>query len=680
MSDEPIDLRPIGGAARISVMCQRALDIVEASGTLVFPVHGIRDGKCTCGDAGCVGANKAGKHPLGKGWQLSATADPMLVVALWQRTTDANIGILTGRRSGIVVVDVDGMAGMQSLVAIERAYGPTQITPMAITPRGRHIYFKHPGGNVVVHNSASAVGPKIDVRGDGGYVVAPGSVHASGVEYCWSLGRALGDVELAPLPMWATAAPAIAMQEIPIPRAAPSATVLPLRADSSAYYRSAVERECTTVARAAEGTRNHALNTAAFNLGQLVAAGHVGRDHVFGALMAAAKVCDLGERESFRTIASGLDAGCNADPRRVPEPRIRVGPNGSSSSAVQPVAANDNARIQLRGVDVVFAPLAPMKWISRELMIAVGRPTLIIAYGASAKTLAMQSLLLSLCAGKPIWDHFAVGEPQRVCHLDYEQGSRDTYSRYQRLALGHGFAVGDLGDRLYVAAMPSVYLTTPDAEAELSALASGFDVVLIDSFRAAALGVDENASEVRAYIDMLTRISGNTGCAFILIHHAGKAKDDGRDQRMLGRGSSAIFDACGCVYNLTIGKANADPRRLVMAKPPASGMGKPVAAFGLVVADVASGEDEFAGVSVTWRADTSAADAVSEADRAYLADTARVLAIVTRSPGITQNALVLQAGMNRNRAQALLGCLVDEERVSVVVGPRQSKSYWPVKA
>lgn len=95
----------------------------------------------------------------------------------WDRWPDANIGIVTGAISGLVVVDSDGPEGTEW---INRHLPRTAI--YARTAKGVHAYFRHPGGKVP---NKSRIGPYVDVRGDGGYVVAPPSKHASGASYEW---------------------------------------------------------------------------------------------------------------------------------------------------------------------------------------------------------------------------------------------------------------------------------------------------------------------------------------------------------------------------------------------------------------------------------------------------------------------------------------------------------------
>ncbi|RMD78796.1 MAG: DNA primase [Gammaproteobacteria bacterium] len=126
---------------------------------------------------------------------------PREVVRWFRRWPRANVGIVTGRISGLVVLDVDpAHGGEASLARLEEAHGPLPETVACRTGGGgRHLYFAHPGG--VVRNRAG-LAQGLDLRGDGGYVVAPPSVHLSGARYAWESGRSPWEQELAPLPEW----------------------------------------------------------------------------------------------------------------------------------------------------------------------------------------------------------------------------------------------------------------------------------------------------------------------------------------------------------------------------------------------------------------------------------------------------------------------------------------------
>jgi len=120
----------------------------------------------------------------------------------WFKTrSNANVAIVTGKISRLVVLDIDIVHhGDESLRALEREHGAMPRTVTAVTGSGgRHFYFAHPGG--VVRNRAGLM-RGIDLRGDGGCVVAPPSVHRSGKRYVWKKGHAPGEVVLSPLPPW----------------------------------------------------------------------------------------------------------------------------------------------------------------------------------------------------------------------------------------------------------------------------------------------------------------------------------------------------------------------------------------------------------------------------------------------------------------------------------------------
>ena len=125
------------------------------------------------------------KRPLVR-WQLYQyrCADAAEIGDWFRRWPDANLAIVTGVVSGLVVLDIDsrhgGEAGLQQL---EAANGPLTETVEARTGGGgRHLYFAHPGE--MVRNRVGIVAG-VDVRGDGGYVVAPPSMHPFGERYCW---------------------------------------------------------------------------------------------------------------------------------------------------------------------------------------------------------------------------------------------------------------------------------------------------------------------------------------------------------------------------------------------------------------------------------------------------------------------------------------------------------------
>ena len=118
----------------------------------------------------------------------------------WRRWPDANVGIVTGVVSELVVLDVDPRhGGGESLAALEAEHGALPRTVESLTGGGgQHLYFRHPGGSV----PSGPIAPGLDLKGDGGLVVSPPSRHVSGRTYAWESGCAPGETLPADLPQW----------------------------------------------------------------------------------------------------------------------------------------------------------------------------------------------------------------------------------------------------------------------------------------------------------------------------------------------------------------------------------------------------------------------------------------------------------------------------------------------
>jgi len=123
------------------------------------------------------------------------------VTGWFRRWPDANLSVVTGVLSGVVVLDVDPRhGGDESLGKLEARNGALPQTVEAVTGGGgRHIYFAHPGREV---RNRVGIEPGLDLRGDGGTIVLPPSIHPSGNPYRWRPGHAPDEIALAPFPRW----------------------------------------------------------------------------------------------------------------------------------------------------------------------------------------------------------------------------------------------------------------------------------------------------------------------------------------------------------------------------------------------------------------------------------------------------------------------------------------------
>ena len=156
-----------------------ALEYAER-GWPVFPLHSPRARGCSCGRSEC---ESPGKHPWTGHGLKDASTDPATIREWWRCWSDANIGIMTGPESGILVLDVDGKRGEESLAHFaHRGFRLPDTYIVQTGGGGQHIYFLWPRG-ADVRNSQSKIAPGLDIRGKAGYVVAPPSLHASGSHY-----------------------------------------------------------------------------------------------------------------------------------------------------------------------------------------------------------------------------------------------------------------------------------------------------------------------------------------------------------------------------------------------------------------------------------------------------------------------------------------------------------------
>ena len=177
-----------------NVVLRDALALAQL-GYAIFPVHTITNGQCSCNRRDCP---SPGKHPIAHGGFYNATTDTKTIGLDWKRKPKANIGVRTG--NNFFVLDVDPRhGGNESLAALQQEFGRLPSTQIVNTGGGgTHHYYKTP----IPVGNRSHIRPGLDVRGDGGYVVAPPSIHASGERYEFN-AHCIWEVHQLPLaPDW----------------------------------------------------------------------------------------------------------------------------------------------------------------------------------------------------------------------------------------------------------------------------------------------------------------------------------------------------------------------------------------------------------------------------------------------------------------------------------------------
>jgi len=243
-----------------------------------------------------------GKKPVLKGW-TSRPKPSAEDVGRWARS--GNVGLRTGKVSGVVVIDEDRSKGG----SVEELVLPTTVT--AITGSGgSHFLFRLSEG-LTVRNSAGKLAPNVDVRGDGGQIVLAGGIHPdTGEPYRWAEGLSPDEIELADFPAhildrlqshkgrpWKKNGGAVESDGSPGRRR--------FRKRAEAALRKAVAELRATP----EGERNDTLNRLAYTLGGYVGTGLIERGQVEEDLAKTATEAGLEMGEMQATLRSGLDAG-----------------------------------------------------------------------------------------------------------------------------------------------------------------------------------------------------------------------------------------------------------------------------------------------------------------------------------------------------------------------------------
>jgi hypothetical protein len=262
----------------------------------------------------CNPSGDRAKQPITKNGFKDATTDSDKIYHWWASWPSALIGLRTGRPSGVFVVDLDnknGVNGIAELEGLEAKHGKLPETYAVVTPSGgKHLYFAMP--DIDLGCSASRVAEGIDIRAEGGYVIAPPSLLGSGGKYV-AVDNGFTIADAVQAPDWLIKlAMAKRKRKTKTPLDRSVAEIKPRN-----WVQKILDAECEAVATAEKKTRNDTLNKAAWRLGQLVGQKALTREEAEDALYEAARECGLlvddgGEDAVLDTMNSGLTAGQQA--------------------------------------------------------------------------------------------------------------------------------------------------------------------------------------------------------------------------------------------------------------------------------------------------------------------------------------------------------------------------------
>lgn len=295
-----------------------ALSYVMDRGWKVFPCHYpiFIEGqpvRCSCGKADC---SNIGKHPATVHGLKDATDDPEQVKQWWSKNPYWNIAIATGEASGFVVIDLDthDADGLATWAKVEAKHGEVHTLQARTGGGGIHMLFAHAGATL---KNKTGILPGVDIRGDGGYIIAPGSVHPSGNDYGWMNE----DQPIEAMPVFVLdwlhggidpltgkeaaagkGAEAVVIEPPAKPQPATNGTAT--KEQREAYGKKVFDMELAKLKAAKNGTRNNTLFEVACNLYELAKAGALEAAKVTGALTEAAGEVGLEDDE----VAKSLDS------------------------------------------------------------------------------------------------------------------------------------------------------------------------------------------------------------------------------------------------------------------------------------------------------------------------------------------------------------------------------------
>jgi hypothetical protein len=462
----------------------------------VFPVYGISDGKCDCGQPDC---KSPGKHPLTANGFRDASTDEAQTRVWWGRWPNANIGMPTGAVSGYFVLDVDLPDGPASLEALIKQHGGLPGCARSITGSGGEQYFFANPAEPEIRNSAGALGPNLDVRGDGGYVVLPPSLHASGRKYRWldaqHTMRALGSVDA---PAWL------------IERAAKPASSK--RPDNGAP---------------GEGIREGERNDQLYRLARSLRAKRHSKDAVLRMLQTANAL------ECLPPLSAGEIEAIVANAFKQPD---REGFNPQDS-------AGGGTPVLIRIADV--APES-VRWLWQN-RIAFGKLNLIAGDPGIGKSFITLDLAARASTGRAFPDNAPGCEPCSVVLLSAEDGVADTIRpRLEAAGANLGLISILLAKKIGEKESPISSLSADLKVLESAVDQTGARLVIVDPISAYMGDADSHKNaDVRAVLAPLAALAEQKSAALVGVTHLGKGENSAL-YRVLG---SIAFTAAARVLH-----------------------------------------------------------------------------------------------------------------------------------
>ena len=483
------------------------------------------------------------KRPPMQGWQNAATSDASTIRTWFEgQFKDCGLGIATGefRNRYLVVIDIDDrpeFSGSDTLKDLEQLHGELPNTVEVITGSGgRHIYFLT---DQPIRNEASGkLGQGIDVRGIGGQVLAPPTIHPNGKTYEWVEGKTIANTPPADMPLWMVLILTEKhIDDIPITYES-TTNILTEEGPASRYCAATTWPELLRQDGWTQAHTDHTGETHWVRPGKDIregtsaTTGWQGKDIL----------------KVFTTSITGLPAGAytrfgytaamhhNGDRSAFAKKLLQ---EGNALIPVQQPTKTDNILINWQEFWTQSFP--EEDWLIKPL-IPRNQLVVIFAPGGTGKSLLALYIAAGLATGRDIFgiEH----QPISVLYMDYEMQQAQLYERLT--AMGYNKDT-DL-TRLHYASLPPIAsLDTPEGAKEVCDLARACqaELVIIDTFSRAVEGAENDADTVRNFYRWTALKLKTEGRSLLRIDHAGK------DLKKGARGTSAKNDDVDLVWQMT---------------------------------------------------------------------------------------------------------------------------------
>ena len=492
------------------------------------------------------------KRPALNGWQNIATSDPELITEWFTGPYhDHGIGIATGPETGFFVLDVDitdTKAGDETLADLEDQHGRLPETLMSITGSGGwHLLFNYPAGQEIRNDAGRRLGPGLDIRGIGGQIVAPPTIHPNGNAYQWDEGCQT----IADAPQWL-----LELLTTPEPAQPPPSLSKPSDTDSvAARYNQQTNWPqllnadgWTLAATLPTGETQWTRPGKDIREGISATVGHEGRD-ILTVFTSSIPWLPEDSYSRFGYYACRHHNGNRSTAAtQLVSQETQTLDNYFTNQLITPEPSTEppENRIELAHL-VDWTKLwtddrPDEEWLA-EPIIPKGRAIALYAPAKAGKSTITLAIVAAVATGSRILGQTRA-TPTNVLYLDYEMTEDDLIERLTEL----GYGPQDNLEKLHYALLPSLPpLDTIEGATALLHLCdqTKAELVVVDTFGRAVEGDEDRADTVRAFYRHTGLSLKARGIAVLRTDHSGKSVEKGM------RGSSAKADDVDIVWQLS---------------------------------------------------------------------------------------------------------------------------------